>query len=393
MKLGRARAVRCTAEAMILFLLGISPGHGQSAPSASAEKPLLAEDVFKNVQVLRGIPVKEFMDAMGFFSASLGMTCTDCHVAQSASSWGRYADDTPLKKTARRMVVMVNAINQADFGGRRRITCYTCHAGYQSPQMVPSLAQQYGPPPPEDPDEVPPLPHAPKTPTADQILDKYIQALGGAEQLAKLTSFSAQGTYEGFDSNSQTVPVEIFAKAPDERATIVHTTYGNSTTICDGRAAWLAMPVELTPVPVLPLLGGDLEGAKVDAQLSFPGQIKQELNAWRAGFPVTMLDSQLAQVVEATTSDGGRIKLYFDDKSGLLLRQVRYTDTPAGRTPTHIEYSDYRAVAGVQMPFHWRVTWVDGQSTTQLSEVRPNVPIKEAQFAKPAPPAPKVAAR
>jgi len=389
MKLGMRRAVRCAIETMIACLLCISLAHGQTPQAATAQKPLMAEDVFKNVQVLRGIPVKEFMEAMGFFSASTGLNCTDCHVTQSASDWQKYAVDTPLKETARRMIVMMDAINKADFGGERRVTCYTCHRGAESPEVVPSLTQQYGPPPPEDPDEVQILPSASQIPSADQILDKYIQALGGSQQLAKLTSFSAKGTYLGYDSDLEKVPVEVFAKAPNERATIVHLTYGISTTTYDGREGWVAMPSTLTPVPVLPLLGGDLEGAKVDALLFFPGELKQGLTNWRVGFPPASLDGHPALVVEGTTSGGARIKLYFDKESGLLVRQVRYTNTPVGSTPTHIEYSDYRSVAGVMMPFHWQVTWVDGQSTFQLTDVQPNVPVDASKFAKPAPPVQK----
>jgi photosynthetic reaction center cytochrome c subunit len=389
MKVGMRRTVRCAMETMIACLLCISSAHGQTPQAGTAQKPLMAEDAFKNVQVLRGIPVKEFMDAMGFFAASLGMNCTDCHVKESASNWGKYAADTPLKDTARRMVVMVNAINQADFGGERRVTCFTCHAGNQSPEVVPSLTLQYGPPPPEDPDEIQQLPNPPQTPSADQILDKYLQALGGSQQLSKLTSFSAKGTYEGFDTDFQKVPVEIYAQAPDQRAMVVHLAYGDSTATYDGREGWAAAPKEVAPVPVLPLLGGDLEGAKVDAQLSFPGQIKQDFTHWQAGFPTITVDNHPTQVVEGTTSGGARIKLFFDQQSGLLVRQARYTNTPVGRTPTHIEYSDYRTVNGVQMPFHWTVTWVDGQSTIQLSEVQPNVPVDASKFAKPAPPVQK----
>ena len=93
----------------------------------------MSEDVFKNVQVLRGIPVNEFMGTMGFFAASLNMNCIDCHAKESAGNWDRYADDTPLKQTARRMVLMEELINRADFGNIRMVTCYTCHRGYQNP--------------------------------------------------------------------------------------------------------------------------------------------------------------------------------------------------------------------------------------------------------------------
>ena len=87
----------------------------------------MAEEVFKNIQVLKGIPVDQFMGTMGFFSAALGLNCTDCHVDESGGSWAKYADDNDLKRTARRMVQMVAAINKANFGGRQVVTCNTCH--------------------------------------------------------------------------------------------------------------------------------------------------------------------------------------------------------------------------------------------------------------------------
>jgi photosynthetic reaction center cytochrome c subunit len=96
-------------------------------------------------------------------------------------------------------------------------------------------------------------------------------------------------------------------------------------------------------------------------------------------------------VIEGTTAGGSAIKLYFDKDSGLLVRQVRYNNTAIGLTPTHVEYADYRVVSGVKVPFHWTVTWVDGQSTTDLSSVQANAPIDGARFAKPAPAVPKAA--
>src|SRR6202035_4181745 len=160
--------------------------------------------------VLRGIPVNVFMGTMGFFAASLSMNCTDCHVTESAGNWDRYADDTPLKQTARRMVVMMNAINRADFGGTRQVTCYTCHRGIARPEVTPSLLEQYGPPPSADPDQVEFLPNAPdSSAAAEQILDKFIQAIGGTQQLARLNSFVAKGTYAGFDTDFQKAPIEI----------------------------------------------------------------------------------------------------------------------------------------------------------------------------------------
>jgi hypothetical protein len=81
--------------------------------------------------------------------------------------------------------------------------------------------------------------------------------------------------------------------------------------------------------------------------------------------------------------------LYFDSQSGLLVRQVRYVDTAVGVIPTRIDYSDYRDVAGVKVPFLRVLTWTDGRSTIQLSEVQSNARIDAAKFATPAPPAGK----
>src|SRR5437867_13210339 len=85
---------------------------GATAVSGQAEKPLMAEQVFKDVQVLKGSPVREFMDTMGCFSAAKDMTCSRCHVDESGGNWARYADDTELKRTTRRMIGMVDNINQ-----------------------------------------------------------------------------------------------------------------------------------------------------------------------------------------------------------------------------------------------------------------------------------------
>ena len=393
MKFQSRRAVLCAMGTMILCLLGTTWARSQSAKAGTDQKPQMSEEAFKNIQVLRGIPVNEFMGTMGFFSASLGMNCTDCHVNESAGNWDRYADDTPLKQTARRMVLMENLINRSDFGATRLVTCYTCHRGYQRPEVTPSLAEQYGAPPPEDPDRVEIIPNTPDDPSAaEKILDKFIQAVGGTQQLAKVSSFTAKGTYAGFDTDFQKVPAEIFAKAPNQLSMTNHLHGGDNTTTYDGNEGWVAAADR--PVPLILLTGGELDGARLDASLCFPAMVKQDLSKWRAGFPAVSIDDHPVQVVEGTAAGGTRVKLFFDKESGLLVRQTRFINTVIGLIPLHIDYSDYRAVSGVKMPFHWTVTWVDGQSTTELTNVQANAAVAAAKFMKPAPvtsrgPAPK----
>jgi len=357
-------------------LLTVALARGQGQP---AENPVLAEQAFKNVRVLKGIPVDQFMATMGFFSASLGETCTDCHSAESGGNWDKYADDNPRKETARRMIGMMNAINKTYFGGRREITCYSCHRGVERPDVTPNLADLYGPPALKEPDEL--REPIAKSLSADQILDKYIQAVGGADRLAKLASFTAKGTYQGYEDEKR--PVDFFAKAPNQISTVIHTSAGDSTTTFDGRAGWIVGPATERPVALLELTGGDLAGAKLDAAVWFPTQIKTALTQWRAATSAT-IEGRDTQMIQGTGDGRYPVNLYFDTKSGLLARVVRYTESPVGLNPTQIDYADYREVAGVRMPHRVTVTWLDGRSNMELSEIRPNVAIEVAKFARPA---------
>jgi Photosynthetic reaction centre cytochrome C subunit len=378
MNRGFGSRVVSALTAAAVCLLGVTVAYAQAAPQ---EKPLMADDIFKNIQVLRGLTVDQFMGTMGFIAAALSMNCSECHHTGSAE---RYADDTPMKQTARKMILMVNGLNKANFGGKRMVTCYSCHRSDARPKVTPSLAEQYGTPPPDDPDELE-IPDAPSAtaPKPDQILDKYIQALGGAQRLASITSVVGKGNYEGFDTEGDKFPVEVYAKAPNERTTIVHLRAGDNVRTYDGRNAWNTSAGTLLPVPVFSLTGGDLEGAKIDASMSFPGQIKQVLKDWRTGFPSASVDDKDVDVIQGASADGTPVKLYFDKKTSLLLRQVRYTDTALGLNPTQIDYSDYRDVSGVKMPFTLITTWTDGRSTITFSDLRANVAIDAAKFAKP----------
>lgn len=355
-------------------LLTVAAAIGQAQ---SEQKPVMAEQAFKNVRMLKGIPVDQFMATMGFFSASLGETCTDCHSAESGGNWDKYADDNPRKNTARAMIGMMNAINKTYFGGKREITCYSCHRGVERPDVTPNLADLYGPPPSKETDELrDPLG---KAPPADQILDKYIQALGGAERLGNLTSFAAKGTFQGYQDEKY--PVDVFAKAPNQISTVVHTSAGDSTTTYNGSAGWIAGPATERPVTLLELTGGDLLGAKLDAAVWFPAQIKQALTQWRAASAAT-IDGREMQMIQGSGDGRYPVNLYFDSKTGLLARMVRYAESPVGLNPTQIDYADYRPVDGVQMPYRITATWLDGRSTTLLSEIQPNVPVAAARFAQ-----------
>jgi photosynthetic reaction center cytochrome c subunit len=372
----RKWVVLACLQTVVVCILNVPPGGAQT-------KAPLAEQVFRDVQVLKGIPVDEFMETMGFFSASLGLNCTGCHGLEAARDVTKFANDTPLKQTARKMILMVNALNKNNFGGVRMVTCYSCHRGDEVPRVRPLLSEQYGAPAEEDPNEVQIPPQVPGAASADEVFDKYLQALGGLQQVSNLTSFIAKGTYEGYDTEEEKVPVEVFAKAPAQRSTFAHIPGGDKIEVYDGRAGWIEEPE--TPAPLMALTGGDLDGAKIEAMLFFPSQVKQIRSQWRTG--MASVDGHRTEVVEGTGAGQLPLKLYFDQDSGLLVRVVRFTNTLVGQITTQVDYKDYRTVSGLKVPFQWIVTWVDGQSTTQLTDVQVNAPIGPEKFAKPQAPA------
>jgi hypothetical protein len=337
----------------------------------------MTEDVFKSVEILKGIPVDTFFETMGMFASAMGNDCTFCHVSGAYFDKTAFAQPTPRIRRARQMLTMMNALNEQYFAGRTRVTCFTCHGGSQAPRAEPELALQYGAPA-EDPNARD-FPVDTRV-TADQIFDKYLQVLGGAERLARFSSFAAKGTYSGFDTAFEKVPVEIFAKAPNQQTMVVRLVNGASTRTFDGRNAWMAGPD--TPLPLLTLTEGNLDRARLEAIVAFPTGIRTAFPRWRVGR--TAIDEKEVRVVQGMGDAQALANFYFDD-SGLLVRMVRWTRTPVGFVPTQIDYADYRDVAGVKVPFRRIVTQTYMQMNVELTEVQPNVPVDAAKFARPAP--------
>jgi hypothetical protein len=340
------------------------------------------DTVFKNVQALKGITVDEFMGTMGLMSAALAFCCSDCHT-NAGTDLVRWEDDTPIKRTARRMVTMVQTINKQNFGGRQVVTCWTCHRGRDKPVLTPPLDKVYGEIEVEEDDIVTP---APGVPTVDAILTKYYNAIGGAQRVNALTSFEATGAVIGFGGFGGDGEVEIFAKAPDQRATHIHfpdaPDRGDDTRTFDGKTGWIATP--LAVIRQYELVGGELDGARIDAQLSFPGQIQKVLTNIRVG-PPTIIEGKTYDVVQGNGMRGSYATLYFDRADGLLFRVVRMTPSAIGRVPTQVDYSDYRDVNGLKMPHRFVFSWLDGKHTVELKQIRTNVPIDPARFGKPDP--------
>jgi len=377
MRIGSRQIILAAASIMVVWLIVVA---WPDARAAAQTRPMMAEEAFKNVQALKGISVDDFILTMGIMSAAVGSDCVGCHPSAGTDRVD-WALDTPRKRTARRMVQMVVAINRDNFGGRQVVSCWTCHRGRDRPIGTPTLDTVYGEPTFEF-DDV--LTQATGVPSVDQVLNKYLQAIGGAQRVASITSFVATGKSVGYRGFGGGGVVEVSAQAPDKRATHIgfpeYPDRGVSVRTYDGRTGWIATP--LAVVPKYELGGSERDGARLDAMLSFPAQIRQALTDLRVG-PSTTIDDKDVQVLQGNGPNGTLATLYFDDASGLLVRMVRHGRSPIGRVPTQVDYSDYRDVGGMRFPFHWTFAWLDGRDTFEFSDVKLNVPIDAAKFGQP----------
>jgi len=347
----------------MLLACAIAP-HTGFAQAANAKT---AEEVYKNIVQLKGTPADQLQAAMQFISASLGVDCEFCHVQGDFAS-----DDKAAKKTARTMMAMTAMINKEAFHGRQQITCESCHRGATRPVSTPPVLEA-------DESLKPPTPPASvagaTAPTADQIVEKYIAAVGGKEAIRKITSRQAKGVVI---ANGAETPIEFFMKAPNLRLSISQNPSAGSYTAFDGSAGWMGT----TGHAARRMTPAESWAAGIDAEFALPLRLKEMFPQLRRGRPETLNGAE-CEVLIGTAEGHPPVRLYFDAKSGLLVRLVRYADTPMGRNATQIDYSDYRESGGIKVPFRWRLSRPVARFTIQLSEVKSNVAIDSAKFAKP----------
>lgn len=371
---GRAFVVVAGFALALILVVLMARGQGEPAqPVPTANKT--AEEVFKNIQVLKGVPSDQIIPAMQFMSASLGVECEHCHVEHAFDK-----DDKKPKQTARKMMQMMFAINKDNFNGHREVTCYSCHHGVADPVGTPLIGEEGPNPEPRGATDAG-ASNPVAMPPADQIIEKYVQALGGADALQKISSRVEKGTLTGFGDRQ--FPIEVFAKAPDKRLSVMHMPNGESITSYDGHAGWLGFshgpPHEMT--------GPEVYGARMDADFHLALQLRQLFSQLRVERPEKVGDQE-TYLVLGINQGQPPVRLYFSQQSGLLVRLVRYVETPLGRNPTQIDYADYRDVDSIKVPFRWTLARPGGHFAIQVDEIHQNVPIDDAKFAMPHMPAP-----
>ena len=347
----------------IALLLGFAGFTTQPARAQAAGASKTAEEVYKNIVQLKGTPADQLMPAMQSMASSLGAECAFCHVQGQMES-----DDKPAKKTARAMIAMTAAINKDAFRGQLQVTCFSCHRGALRPVNTPPVLDSDAPARPG----LVPLAPAASAVTVDQIVDKYVAALGGAEAIRKITSRIMKGTIAVGGSE---MPIELFTKAPNKRVSISN---GQSFTAFDGTAGWMGS----TGRPARDMSAAESEAAGLDAEFSLALRLKEIFPQLRRGRPETIAGVE-CETLNGTGPGRPPVRLYFDRNSGLLLRMVRYTETPVGRNATQIDYADYRELDGVKSPFRWTLSRTNGRFTIQIAEARNNAVIEDARFLKP----------
>jgi Photosynthetic reaction centre cytochrome C subunit len=322
-----------------------------------------ADQVYKNIQVFKTLPASELDQTMAFISGSLGVKCNHCHT----NPWEK--DVKLQKQTARRMIQMVFDLNKGSFGGENAVSCFTCHRGQPIPVSVPAVGQNLWAPVPADPKETP-------LPTVDEVLERYVQALGGAAAMQKITTRVAKGSRIGADA--VLVPEEVYQKAPSKSLTV--TSYPNVvfSNGFNGSEGWGKSSTD----GVRDLPSTLLAQIKNDSEFYKEMKIKELYSKLSLVGKAPVGDSE-AYVVAATPVGGTPEKLFFDVKTGLLVRRYAESGTIFGKFPLQTDYEDYRDVDGIKLPFliHWSMPGrIWGR---KIAEIKQNVPLDDAQFERP----------
>ncbi len=364
------RLIRC---AWIVLLAGACAASAlaQVSPANEGKK---AEEVYKNIQALRGTPANELNQSMHLMKAAVGLDCIDCHIERE---WEK--DVKPPKDVARRMIVMMNDINTRQFGGKQVVTCNTCHNGHPTPTSMPSF-----------PVFEPATTAKPALPTADQIFAKYVQALGGEPALRKVTSRAVTGTQYIPTGPGGVVPtpasVERYQKAPNLSVTIYRAPAFSIAEGFDGTAAWTQNQA-----------GRVLDPVKLDAgRAARAADFYEPLNLKRQYAELTVrgiekVNGRDAYLVVGVPAGDRPESLYFDTQTGLLLRKQTVLPTPIGDSPFQTDYDDYRDTgSGVRLPFLIHMSPANARTelapdaTLRVIKVEDNTAIDDAKFVKPA---------
>jgi photosynthetic reaction center cytochrome c subunit len=370
----------------------------EQTPAAMQEKTIAQEGREKNIKLLGDVPVSQFIPIMNYFAASLGRRCNFCHVNNNGQ-WDYASDAKPEKNTAREMIKMVLELHGKTFTGAGEITCYTCHRGQNNPVNLPALPLPTPVPRPSPAATTGAAPAATSTPTtkpsggpppqaqlpsADEIFNKYIAAVGGQAKVDSVKSRTLKGTSTQAAGNA--IPFEVEQAAPDKFHIVATLQQGTAERGYNGTVGW-----DKSPNGIHELSSWDL--LRLQASLDFLRnlRLKDQFTSTRVR-PAQKINDHPVVMVIGTTKTGMQERLYFDTETGLLLRRIAYLSTMLGLIPDQVDFDDYRDVDGLKLPFTIRVASVDAGNPLSIrtfTEMKLNATIDESKFnMPPTPPAP-----
>ncbi len=342
--------------------------------------------VIANVRAQKSLSVQS---DVAISPARLGINF--CHVNNNGQ-WDYAADDKPEKNTAREMIKMVLDLHKQTFNGSTDISCYTCHRGRNQPQSVPTLPLPVPSPPPGNlaagpgaaappagQPQASPSPRPP-SPSADDVLKKYVEAIGGQAAIDKLKTRSAKGTI--VQANGNSLQFELYQAAPDKFYFLVTTSQGRFERGFNGQVAW-----ERTARGVREVNGGELANFKAGNSLFSLINLKEQYARPPRARRDKIGDRDVF-VVDGATTEGKRMRLYFDATTGLLVRRVTGTPSMIGVIPEQVDFEDYREIDGVKFPFTARASTIEvgnPVSTRTFTEIKVNASVDDSKFKMPPP--------
>ena len=332
-----------------------------------------AEQVYKNIKVLNGTPADQLIESMHLIRGALGVDCDYCHEDED-----RAADTKKPKETARSMMRMMMDLNKGSFKGQQEVTCYTCHRGSTDPTATLVL------PVSETREE-----SKVALPSIDQVLAKYVDALGGEQAIRKVTSRAITGTQfiPTGPGGGTPVPaaIERNEKAPNLLLNLYRTPTYTISDGFDGTTAWAQDMRGRVSEPG----ATDQTRAKRDADFYLPLDLKQKYTQMTVR-GVARVNDHDAYVVVARPQGDNAVRLYFDIQTGLLLRKLTVLPTPLGNSPYQVDYDEYRDTgSGVKFPYLITMTPASPRSvpsstaTIRVTKVQDNAPLDSSKFAKP----------
>jgi hypothetical protein len=217
------------------------------------------------------------------------------------------------------------------------------------------------------------------TPTGEQVLDHYVQAIGGRAAWMKLTSRVSKGSIEIPAMENLSGTLEIHEKAPNSMLAVITLGGGVFEQGFDGTTAWSDNPRDGLRV----LAGGELEDARREANFYHPLELQKNYSKLTVS-GIERVNEHDCYVVVAVREKGAPDKMYFDVQSGLLVRSVNQRYTPDGLTEFQADVDDYTARDGVKLPFTVRQSGGGSAFVIHFTEVQHNLQLTDAQFAKPA---------